>query len=265
MKNIFNASNSVEAYMVCNLLEQQGLEVRVENQHLQEGMKEYSASDFVRVLVVDKDYALASTIIKEWESQSLFENTQHKNKTSLGGLGFVLGTIFGAILVFLWLNSPMTEEGIDFNNDGIYETKYIYYADKLKRTEVDRNLDDKPDLIYSYDFHGVLSKLQADDNFDGEYETQYQFRRGVLASRKSDFKGDGKADYDVKYRYGVITEAKIYDPESKQLRKVQKFIHGKLFAAEFDTNGDGVRDKKEEYDFFEEIKNKRADQKNAEI
>ena len=68
MKKLYEASNSVEAHMILNLLEQEGLTGRVDGEYLQGGVGELPAAGLVRVMVAEEDYAAAKSIVDKWDA-----------------------------------------------------------------------------------------------------------------------------------------------------------------------------------------------------
>src|SRR5687768_16754621 len=68
MKIVYDAHNSLDAYVVKNLLESEGIAAFVQGEHLQGGMGELAAMDLVKVSVNDQDMYKARAIIEAWES-----------------------------------------------------------------------------------------------------------------------------------------------------------------------------------------------------
>lgn len=96
MITIYHANTSLEAHMIKNMLEQEGIEAEIQGEHLQGGMGELQAMGLVRVLVEDKAAAAAKQIVEQWETANpsepdyvLQRNPQQRFGDVL--LGFVLG------------------------------------------------------------------------------------------------------------------------------------------------------------------------------
>lgn len=70
MITVYHASNSIEAYLVKNLLEQQEIAAYVFGDYLQGGVGEIPAIGLVTVNVDDTDYAEAKKIIDDWNNPS---------------------------------------------------------------------------------------------------------------------------------------------------------------------------------------------------
>jgi hypothetical protein len=74
MITVYNASNSIEAYLIKNLLEQQEIPAYVFGDYLQGGVGEIPAIGLVTVNVADADYAKAKAIVDAWDSSTPIEN-----------------------------------------------------------------------------------------------------------------------------------------------------------------------------------------------
>ena len=70
MKTLYEASNALEAHMLCNFLQQEGIDTFVQGEHLQSGVGILPAGSFVRLVVDEADYAQARTAVDRWESAS---------------------------------------------------------------------------------------------------------------------------------------------------------------------------------------------------
>ena len=68
MVNVFDASNSLEANVIKNLLETEGIEAFVTGEYLQGGIGELPAFGLVKVMVNNEAEEQACQIIQEWES-----------------------------------------------------------------------------------------------------------------------------------------------------------------------------------------------------
>ena len=256
MKSVYEASSTLDAHMVLNLLEQEGVQGRVDGEYLPGGVGELQAINLVRVMVDEADYERAARIIIDWEAIQPEGGDKAGHKTSSGLSIFMLGAVIGAGLIYWAYNTPVTEEVMDVNGDGLPDNESIYKGNRISSTEADRNLDGDMDVIYSYDRRGILKGSRHDDNFDGVFETEITYVNGLPVNRSSDHNQDGKIDYSSKYTYGNIDEVMIFGQGRDLRKKRQKYHMGKLQSAEYDTNGDGYYDVEYEYDYFEEIKSK---------
>lgn len=256
MKSIYEASTALDAHMVLNLLEQEGIKGRIDGEYLPGGVGEIQAINLVRVMVDESDYEKAGQIISDWEAIEVEKERENTKKPPTGVSAFVFGLIIGGSFI-LWLyNSPVTEDGIDMNGDGVLDEKWIYRDNRISKTEVDRNFDSKVDIVYYFDRRGILKEAKYDDNFDGIYETEYKYKDGQTHSQSSDLNQDGNIDYRASYKYGNISEIEILGEVPDSRTKKQIFQMGKLISAEYDSTGDGNFDIEYEYDYFEEVKTK---------
>ncbi len=71
---VYNASNSIEAYLIKNLLAQQEIPAYVFGDYLQGGVGEIQAIGLVTVNVADVDYAKAKEIVDAWNAATIIEN-----------------------------------------------------------------------------------------------------------------------------------------------------------------------------------------------
>lgn len=68
MKIAYEATNSIEAYILKGLLETYEINAFVQGEHLHSGAGELPMSGFVRVVVDNADYENARKIIQDWEN-----------------------------------------------------------------------------------------------------------------------------------------------------------------------------------------------------
>lgn len=64
MKLAYEAANSLEAHMIVNLLEQQGVRAEINGAFLQGAMGELPAAGMIRVMVDDEDHVRAKAIVQ---------------------------------------------------------------------------------------------------------------------------------------------------------------------------------------------------------
>ena len=74
MMVVYHASNSIEAYLIKNLLEQQEIAAYVFGDYLQGGVGEIPAIGLVTVNVSDSDYTKAKEIVDEWDASVIVED-----------------------------------------------------------------------------------------------------------------------------------------------------------------------------------------------
>ena len=66
MKTVFEPSNSLEGYMLQDLLKQRGIDSRLDGAHLQGGVGELPASGLVRLVVAEEDFRAARAVIDDY-------------------------------------------------------------------------------------------------------------------------------------------------------------------------------------------------------
>ena len=74
MMVVYHASNSIEAYLIKNLLVQQEIAAYVFGDYLQGGVGEIPAIGLVTVNVSDSDYTRAKKIVDEWDASIIVED-----------------------------------------------------------------------------------------------------------------------------------------------------------------------------------------------
>ncbi len=70
MQVVYHAENTVDAYLVYNLLKSYAIEAQVIGEYLQGGIGELPLNDLIRVVVFQDDVEAATHIIKKWQSGS---------------------------------------------------------------------------------------------------------------------------------------------------------------------------------------------------
>lgn len=76
MKTAYEASNSIEAYILKGLLETFEISAFVQGEHLHSGAGELPMNGFVRVTVHDNDFQYARKIISDWELSESIDDAQ---------------------------------------------------------------------------------------------------------------------------------------------------------------------------------------------
>jgi hypothetical protein len=172
MKSVYEASTALEAHMILNLLEQEGIAGRVDGEYLPGGVGELQAINLVRVMVEEADVEHARRIIRDWEAIQVAEETRTPQRRSGGGFtGFVLGCLAGGGLVFWTCHAPVNGDGLDLDGDGRLDETRTCRDGRLIRAERDRNLDGRADQVTRYDSRGQVTASESDDDSDGVFET----------------------------------------------------------------------------------------------
>ena len=69
MTKIYSAQNAIDAHIVKGMLEQQGIQARVNGEFLQGGIGELPLIDLVTVSVAEEDYEKALEVVREYENE----------------------------------------------------------------------------------------------------------------------------------------------------------------------------------------------------
>lgn len=102
MKTLYEASNSLEAHMLLNLLEMEGFSVRIDGEFLQGGMGELPAAGLVRVMVAEEHYEAAKEVVRRWDVAQPAQATASSSAEPVKKLPiFLLGVAVGFMLAFL--------------------------------------------------------------------------------------------------------------------------------------------------------------------
>lgn len=105
---VFEASDNIEAHMILNLLEQEGIEGRINGEFLQGGMGELQAMGLARVMVHSEDENTARTIIATWDASQpkpvLAEVMPRDQRVFAAAMvGLVIGVMLGGWLASLFI------------------------------------------------------------------------------------------------------------------------------------------------------------------
>ena len=121
--------------------------------------------------------------------------------------------------------------------------------------EYDRNADAKVDARWINDIHGVASRYEVDDNFDGRFKWRFEAAVGRVADSTLDSNGDGKPDSVSHLEHGVLRSIDVYDDGGRRIVARQHFIYGAWNdSTEFDDDGDGTFERHIDFDRYGEPK-----------
>ncbi|XVJ69325.1 MAG: DUF2007 domain-containing protein [Rhizobacter sp.] len=248
MQNIYEAANAVEAHMLRDLLKQEGIAAHIHGEYLQGGMGELPAAGLVRLVVDEADVDRARALLTSWEQTQPAESAAITPKTSArqgrvrAGL---VGLAMGMALTTVYFKAPARVDGFDHNHDGVLDEKW---TDSLSRQplkyEVDRNLDGKVDYISWFDKRGLVTASEADDDFNGSFESRSTYKYNQLASTETDSDGDGFPEFRQRYEHGVLTHIDIIQPNTGLPLRVERYRLGRLQSVDIDSNNDGVLDQR---------------------
>ncbi|MGS2718536.1 putative signal transducing protein [Eionea flava] len=256
MRLLYEAQNSIEAHMIRHLLEQEGLSVQIDGEYLQGGVGEIQASGIVRIMIAESDYLEGKRIVEKWDERQRESNSpppaNYRRKSSF--LVILTAFLCGIILTVAYYYTPITEDGIDYNDDGVLDETWTYFNNRISKSEVDRNFDGKVDYKLLFDRKGFVKSFSSDEDFNGVFETQAHYEKGNVVWVKSDTTGDGFKNYRENYRYGIIETVIFFKPGSTKALKIQRYnSKGMLVRAEVDIDGDGLRETVYQYNDIEEI------------
>jgi hypothetical protein len=248
MKTIYEAANAIEAHMLQDLLKQDGIAAHIHGEYLQGGMGELPAAGLVRLAVDEADVDRARALLTSWEQAQPAEFSAITPKASArhGRISAgLIGLVFGAALAAAYFKAPARFDGFDHNQDGVLDEKW---TDSLSgqplKYEADRNLDGKADLVSWFDVHGVLTTTEADDDFNGSFESRSSYKNNQLVSADTDTDGDSFPDLRQRYQHGVLTHSEIIHRHTGLPLRIEAYRLGQLQSAEIDSNNDGVLDQR---------------------
>jgi hypothetical protein len=247
MKTLYQASNAIEAHMLCDLLKREGIVAHIQGEHLQGAMGELPAAGLVRLVVAEPDYARARELVDRWDAEQPPQVREQQPRTgkSTSVIVFLLGLAMGVGGTSAYFRSPVRPDGIDHNRDGLLDEKWTYSASgRLVESEVDRNLDGRVDYVSRTDRQGLTETVESDDDFNGVFETRMGFRLGNVETVEADTDGDGYRDLRSAYTNGILASTEYINPSTGLPLRVEHFRLGKLLHAEVDTDKDGSLDKR---------------------
>lgn len=261
MKTVYEAANGVEAHMLCDLMQQEGIEAFVRGAALQGAMGDLPAAGLVRIEVDEADWARARELVEQWEARDNPPAPPSAAKAERGGPrllpGLVLGLALGALgigITWAYFRSPTRLDGVDYNHDGQLDERWTYTPSGTPvKYELDRNLDDRIDYITRFDERGLPATAEADDDFNGVFETRIRFKDGQFDEADSDTDGDGVADTRTHYTHGVPTSMDYFNPDTGLPLRIDYFKLGKLTHSEVDTDRDGKPDTRIDYTPLHEV------------
>jgi hypothetical protein len=262
MQTVYEAANAAEAHMIADLLRQEGVVAHVRGEHLQGALGELPAAGLVRLEVHADHHAKARDFIARWEAAQPPEPhaTPVPSASSprwLGGL--LLGLLAGVVATTAFFRTPTSSDGVDHNGDGVLDERWTLSPAGTRLTsEADRNLDGKVDVVSRFDRKGQLDTAEADDDFNGSFESRLTFRRGSLDTVDIDSDGDGFPDLHAAYANGVVQSTTFIDRATGLPLRVEHHWLTKLTHAEVDADRDGVLDTTLTYSPLGEVTSRRA-------
>jgi hypothetical protein len=113
MTTVFEAAHTVEAHMVLNLLQQQGVAGRIEGEYLQGAMGQLPARGLVRVVVDDADAPVAHAIVAAFEAEQPSDTAPRPPAPAASSRWwwFLAGVLLGALAAAALLRQPAAPVG----------------------------------------------------------------------------------------------------------------------------------------------------------
>lgn len=260
MKTLYEPSNALEAHMLHDLLQQEGIPSRVDGAYLQGAVGELPASGLVRLVVEDNDYEQARAVIRRWEATEVSNPIPPPAQPRAKGFGgIVAGVLIGVVGTFIFFRAPVNNEGVDYNYDGVLDQVWRYSpSGTFLGSKVDRNLDGKVDYVEATDKRGHVVSAEADDDFNGTFETRYRLRAGNYESSEADTDGDTLVDLRTTYRHGVLATMEYINPYTGLPVRIEHYRLGLPTTADVDVDKDGRLDTRYTYSPTLEITGKQA-------
>ena len=233
-EKVYECSLAVEAHMICDLLSRAGISARIEGEFLQTGGGELPLGNLVKVRVDPSRAAEAREVIADWEKLQPSEPVAvpAAKLARFSWAMWLLGGMFvGSALTFATLASQ-----------------------RRHSTELDRNHDGRIDIRWHYGLDRLTDWIEEDNDFDGRFEWRRDQESGSPVRSQLDADGDGRPERVGRYYQGVLAEMDYYFASGGRVVKREHYKAGLLDWAEFDDDGDGVFERRVEYDAHAEPK-----------
>jgi hypothetical protein len=261
-EKVYECTLAVEAHMICDLLSQAGISARVDGAFLSGAGGELPLGNTVKVRVAPGQAAEARAVIAEWEKQqtgdALPPVTAQPRVKALAW--FAVGALVGGAFAFVMINMTRRDDnivnsnGVDNNGDGRIDVVYTSVGSVLSQTTFDRNFDGAYDARWTFDARGAGKHFEADNNFDGRFEWQADVEYGQVSRDVLDADGDGRPEQVWHFEHGVISQVDYYFASGGRVVKREFFKAGLLDAVEYDDDGDGVFERRVQFDSHAEPK-----------
>jgi len=261
-EKVYECTLAVEAHMICDLLSQAGISARVDGAFLSGAGGELPLGNMVKVRVTPDRAAEARAVIAEWETQHTGDTvppvTAQPRIRALSW--FAVGALVGGAFAFVMVNVTTRDDdivnssGVDYNGDGHNDVMYYSVGSVPSQTTFDRNFDGAYDARWTFDARGAEKHYQADDNFDGRFEWQAEVEYGEVSRSVLDTDGDGRPEQVWHFEHGVISQVDYHFASGGRVVKRAFFKAGLLDSAEYDDDGDGVFERRVQFDSHAEPK-----------
>lgn len=261
MIQVYSPANSAEAHMLTHLLEQNGIRAHIHGEALQGGVGDLPASGLLQLLVADEQHEQARQVIRNWEKASTpAETVDRRGLTMLASaIVFLVGLAGGWMLRDAAANNAVplevNEDRLDLNGDNRDDLTYFFRigAAYAHRSEGDRNFDGRTDYVERFGADGIIESHEADDNFDGVFETRTSYRAGKPIQTLIDSSGQTLVGVTIRYENGVIRREEITDFRTGRIVRVNHYASLRLERAEIDLDRDGSLETVRSFDPFGEV------------
>lgn len=99
--------------MMLHLLQQQGLQGRVDGEYLQGGVGELPAAGLVRVVVDEADYEAARAVVTAFEAAQPAATTPCATRVPSRSAWAGVGIVLGVLMTWAAMRAPADHDGID--------------------------------------------------------------------------------------------------------------------------------------------------------
>lgn len=123
----------------------------------------------------------------------------------------------------------------------------------MLESEVDRNFDGEIDYISRFDQRGAFLTSDADDDFDGVFESRLFFKSGQMEQVDIDSDRDTVPDIRSYYRHGVFGRSEYLNPYTGLPLRVEHFKLSGIVYADVVTDKDGKLDKRQIHSPLREV------------
>ena len=97
-------------------------------------------------------------------------------------------------------------------------------------------------------------RFEGDDDFDGRFEWKSDAEGGQIVIARLDSNGNGRPDAVTHVQHGVDRSADIYDEAGLRIVARHTFVDALKTYTEFDSDGDGIFERRVDYDRYGEPK-----------
>jgi hypothetical protein len=255
-ESVFECNFAVEAHMICDLLARAGISARVDGEFLSGAGGELPVGSNIKVRVDPSRATEARAVIDEWERAQPAEPATPapppRRAAWRSPLWFLCGLLVGGGLMVFALRTPYTSNFADLDGDGIKDETYAYSGQTLQSIEYDRNADRKVDARWEHGLDGSPKRYLSDDDFDGRFEWTGEAERGQIKRNVMDADENGRPEQVILARHGVVHTIEIYDEGGKHPVVREHYQNSRLMRSEFDKDGDGVFERRVEFDRYGE-------------